>query len=188
MTRGSIVPAEAWQILERSETLVPPVEVERALDRLAGEISTRLADADPILLCAMNGGLIPMGRLLLRLDFPLRIDYVHATRYRSGTRGGGIQWRRPPPEAIRGRQVLLVDDIYDEGLTLEAIVRACVEAGAAAVASAVLVEKRRPRVCTYRPDFIGLEIPDRYVFGEGMDYHEYLRNLPGIHAVHPDDL
>ena len=188
MNPDTLDSAAAWRVLERSETLVTPAEVDLALDRLAGEITAAYGGADPILLCVLNGGIVPMGRLLPRLNFPLRIDYVHATRYRSGTRGGEIHWRRPPPASVRDRQVLLVDDIFDEGFTLEAIAGACVQAGAAAVASVVLVEKRRPRACGYRPDFVGLEIPDRYVFGEGMDYHEYLRNLPGIHAVAPEDL
>lgn len=175
-------------VLARSEQLHSPSQVERALDRLAVEISAVLADKNPLVLCVMTGGVIPAGRLLPRLDFPLRLDYVHATRYRERTRGGEMHWLRRPAEAVRDRYVLVIDDIYDEGLTLEAIVDDCRAQGAQAVYSGVLVEKLRSRECAYRPDFIGLQVADRYVFGCGMDYRGYLRNFPGIAAVSDQDL
>lgn len=175
-------------VLARSEQLHSPTQVEQALERLAAEISAVLADQDPLVLCVMTGGVIPAGRLLPRLDFPLQLDYVHATRYRGHTQGGEIHWLRRPAESVRDRHVLVIDDIYDEGLTLEAIVSDCKQRGARAVYSSVLVEKLRSRTCAYRPDFIGLRVADRYVFGCGMDYKGYLRNFPGIAAVADSDL
>jgi hypoxanthine phosphoribosyltransferase len=125
--------------------------------------------------------------LLLRLGFPLRLDYVHATRYRGTTRGGELEWIKRPRTSLRDEHVLIVDDIFDEGITLELIARHCRAQGARSVHSAVLVEKQRARQCDYRPDFVGLEVADRYVFGMGMDYKEYLRNVAGIYAVADQD-
>jgi len=179
----TITAAEARAAYETADRLYSLQEVEAAMDRMAGEITARFRDLAPLVLCVMNGGLIPAGRLLTRLDFPLHLDYVHATRYRGATSGGELKWLKRPSEPLAGRHLLIIDDILDEGYTLEAIVAACRAEGAASVASAVAVEKRHDRGCGYRADFVGLEVPDRYVFGYGMDYKEYLRNAPGIFAV-----
>jgi hypoxanthine phosphoribosyltransferase len=175
-------------VLSRAEQLHSAEEVAQAAERLAGAIRDELGEKNPLVLCVMNGAVIPVAMLLLRLDFPLRFDYIHATRYRGATSGGELEWIARPRMSLRDEHVLVVDDIYDEGTTLELIVGSCREQGARSVRSAVLVEKLRPRQCRYRPDFIGLEVDDRYVFGAGMDYKEYLRNLPAIYAVADEDL
>jgi hypoxanthine phosphoribosyltransferase len=127
---------------------------------------------------------VTAARLLARLRFPLRVGYLHATRYRSGTRGGEIDWIAHPRPAVTGQVVLVVDDIFDEGDTLQAILNDVRRQGAAAVYSAVLVNKRRDRkVPGLTVDFVGLEVSNRYVFGCGMDYQEYWRQLPAIYAV-----
>ena len=118
------------------------------------------------------------------MRFPLQVGYLHATRYRSGIRGGAIDWIAPPRPEVAGRTVLVIDDIFDEGDTLKAILEEVRRRGAAAVYSAVLVNKRHHRkVPGLQVDFIGLEVPDRYVFGCGMDYKEYWRQLPAIYAA-----
>ena len=174
--------------LERAEEMIPADEVDAALDRMASAITRRLERADPLVLVVMNGGLIPAGMLLPRLSFPLRLDYIHATRYRERTFGTELHWKKAPEESREGRTVLVIDDILDEGHTLQAIVQWCREAGAREVLSAVLVEKRHGRGCGMRADFVGLEAPDRYLFGCGMDYRGWGRNLPGIHAIREEDL
>jgi hypoxanthine phosphoribosyltransferase len=181
--------AEQYQaIAGRAECLVSAAEVEQALQAMATEISRQLAGKDPLVLAVMTGGIVATGLLLPRLDFALRLDYVHATRYREGTRGGEIEWRHRPSEAIRGEHVLVIDDIFDEGLTMETIVKACDEDAAASVVSAVLVEKTRQRDCQYRPDIVGLQVPDRYVMGYGLDYKSYFRNADCILAAAPADV
>ncbi len=171
-------------IFEGADRLHSQQDVERALDRMAAEISQAIGDRDPVLLCVMTGGLIVSSELFTRLEFPVQLDYLHATRYQ-GTRGGPrLQWITKPSQPLAGRTVLVVDDILDEGLTLAAILDYCREQGAAAVYSAVLVEKRHERKASdQQADFVGLHIEDRYVFGYGMDYHGYLRNVKGIYAV-----
>ena len=164
-------------------------QVEAALTRMAREIAAELADSDPILLCVMNGGLIVTGLLAVRLQFPLQIDYLHMTRYRGATSGGEIECRVMPALDLRGRVVLVIDDILDEGNTLSAVLRYCREQGAARVLSAVLMDKQRPRPETLAAaDFSGLRVPDRYVYGYGMDYRNYLRNADGIYAVADEDI
>lgn len=183
----SITPEQARQVFARADELYSPAQVNAALDRMAQEIRARLAGTDPIVHCVMTGGLIPAGHLLTRLDFPLHIDYLHATRYRGETRGGELHWITRPALPFAGRTVLVIDDILDEGLTLAAILAYLREQGAAAVYSAVLVKKlhdRRPAHLT--ADFVGLEVEDRYVFGCGMDFHGYHRNLLGIYAAQDD--
>lgn len=174
---------ETLTVYKNADVLYTRAEVESALDRLAEEITAVLADKNPILMCIMLGGMVPMGKLLSRLSFPLELDYIHATRYRNTTSGGELRWIARPGGSLRGRRILLVDDILDEGLTLAAIHQSCVEQGAERVYSAVLVEKRHARKNDYRADFVGLHVDNRYVFGYGMDYKGYLRNAPGIYAV-----
>lgn len=175
---------ELERVMAEADCLHTEADVEAAIERMAGEISAALRHSDPLVYCVMNGGLVFAGRLVLRLNFPLQIGYLHASRYQGATQGGELHWRVPPADSLQGRTVLVVDDILDEGTTLGAIVEACRARGAARVHTAVLVEKRHAR----RPpglhsDFIGLQVEDRYVFGFGMDYREYWRNAPGIFAV-----
>ncbi len=182
-----ISPKQAAEALATAEQLYSRSEVEQTLDRMALEITARLSGTDPIVLCVLNGALIPMGQLLTRLSFPLRQDYIHASRYRGETTGTELEWIGRPSTSLRGETVLVVDDILDEGITLLEIVRACQDAGAESVWTAVLVEKLHDRGNGFKADFVGLEVDDRYVFGFGMDYKGYLRNAAGIYAVKRTD-
>lgn len=178
----AITPEQAWRVLERAQCLYKPVEVEAALDAMAQQTAAVLAGKNPIAVCIMHGGVVPFGKLLPRLQFPLQVDYVHVTRYRERLHGGELHWLVGPKLTPRGRVVLLIDDILDEGTTLAAIEDRYRREGAAEVYKAVLVVKNRPRTQSVKVDFAGLEVPNRYVFGYGMDYKGYLRNAPGIFA------
>lgn len=172
------------EIMDNADCLISQEDVEMALDRMAASITEALGDKLPVFYCVMNGGLITTGHLLTRLGFPLEVDYLHATRYRGGLRGGELFWRVSPEIPMAGRHVVIVDDILDEGATLAAILDYCREAQAASVSTAVLVDKRHERkaVPGLKADYCGLEVEDRYVFGFGMDYKGYWRNAPGIFA------
>lgn len=172
-------------ILEKAECLYSYSEINEALDRMGKEITQQLANKDPLVLCVMTGALITTGHLATRLHFPLEMDYIHATRYRGTNRGGDLHWLVEPRKKITGRTVLIVDDIMDGGLTLAAIIDYCNQAGAKDVLTAVMVNKKRVREpgVNFEPDFVGVETEDRYLFGFGLDYEEYLRNVPGIYAV-----
>ncbi|MFQ6023452.1 MAG: hypoxanthine-guanine phosphoribosyltransferase [Acidiferrobacterales bacterium] len=173
---------KAWEVLQNADCLYKTEQVEAALDSMASRITHALAKKDPIVVCIMNGGMVPFGKLLPKLSFPLQVDYVHVTRYREKLHGGELHWIMGPHVPARDRVVLLVDDILDEGMTLLAIEERFLAEGAAAVHKAVLVVKNRSRAVDVTVEFAGLEVPDRYVFGYGMDYKGYLRNAPGIYA------
>jgi hypoxanthine phosphoribosyltransferase len=157
--------------------------VQAAYEDLAHRLTVDYADRRPLVLSVLIGGLLPTARIVHLLDFPLQLDYIHATRYRGGTEGqDDLHWKARPAAALEGRHVLLIDDILDQGVTLKALVDYCRSQGAASVASCVLVRKLRQDAVT-DADYIGLDVPDRYVFGCGMDYMEHLRQLPAIYAM-----
>ena len=176
-------------VLKDAECLYSFSEINEALDRLANEITEKLQDKKPLILCVMIGALITTGHLVTRLHFPLEMDYIHATRYRGTTRGGDLHWLVEPRQSLKDRTVLIVDDIMDGGLTLAAIIDYCKQAKAKEIYTCVMVSKNRKREpgVNFEPDFVGVKTEDKYLFGFGLDYEEYLRNVPGIYAVNSTD-
>lgn len=172
------------EYLEHSIVLASRSEVQDAIARMASDINGHYGDRPVVLLIVMTGAVMPAVWLAARLQMPLRMDFVHATRYNGTTEGGEIAFRVPPRLNLAGQDVLVVEDIYDVGLTLKAIVRHCESLGARSVRSAVLVRKIHDRATTGAlPEFIGLEVEDRYIFGCGMDVHEHWRHLDEIRAL-----
>jgi len=172
---------------ERAELLVAAADVDAAVRKVAqviGGVFEQRAER-PLALVVMRGGLIFAGHLLPLLRFPVDIEYVDATRYGASTRGGELNWRAAIP-AVSGRVVLLIDDILDEGITLAAIRRKLLDAGAAEVLIAVFAEKDLSHPKPVRADFIGVTVPNRYVFGFGMDVRGLWRNLPAVYALAQD--
>jgi hypoxanthine phosphoribosyltransferase len=176
---------EYLEILDHAECLFPAEVVAQAVARCARDVADAYAELDPLVLCVMVGGFRFTSDLLGHLEFPLEVDYLQLSRYRDRTRGGDLEWRRQPGASLRGRNVLVVDDILDEGVTLDAILRFCEAEGAASVAAAVLVDKR-VEGRRLEADFAALVAPDRYLFGEGMDFKGYGRNLRGLWALAED--
>ncbi|MBF0219776.1 MAG: hypoxanthine-guanine phosphoribosyltransferase [Gammaproteobacteria bacterium] len=175
--------AEAALVYQEAEQLVTAAEMQQAIVRIAGEISARLQKSNPLLITLMTGGVVACGQLLPLLNFPLQCDYLHASRYGDATVGNHLNWHAVPQTPLSGRTVLIIDDILDEGITLKEVIAWCQQQGAAEVFSAVLVKKLHQRNVGIEADFVGVELPDRYLFGYGMDYHHYWRNAPGIFAV-----
>ncbi len=178
--------SQARAALNCAEVIHDEERVRAAVAAMARQISSDLAGSDPIVVCAMNGGLAPTAMLMPHLHFPLRLDYVHATRYREKTRGEELHWQRAPVRSFAGEHVLVVDDILDEGHTLEAILDYFELQHPASLRAAILVEKEHARGVRPPVDYLGLKVPDRYVFGCGMDYKGYWRNLAAIHALPAD--
>ena len=159
-------------------------EIDSVIAEMANRIDAALDGERPVFLTVMNGALIFAGQLALAIRTDLEFDYVHATRYRGETTGSELHWLREPQVSLVDRVVLLVDDILDEGHTLKAVRDDCYQRGAKKVLIVSLCTKRHDRLAEgIRADFHGIELPDRYVFGFGMDYHEQGRNLPAIYAL-----
>lgn len=173
----------AWRFLEESDPIASAEDVQAAIKRVALQINDKLARSYPLVLVVMGGAVVFAGQVLPLLKFPLDLDYIHASRYGVETRGAKIDWRVSPPASVRGRAVLVLDDILDGGDTMAAIRDRLLELGAASFQCAVLVEKRLTRAKPIKADFVGLTIEDRFVFGCGMDAKGFWRNLPEIRAM-----
>ena len=178
-----MTPAEAQQLLENAELIASADVIQKTLERLADEIARDMGDTTPLVLAVMGGAVVFAGQLLPRLAFPLEFDYLHVTRYRGKTSGGAIEWRVLPGQNVVGRTVLVLDDILDEGATLAAVCDKLFELGASKVLTAVLTDKQNGLNKPIRADYVGLNVPDRYVFGCGMDVYGMWRNLPAIYAL-----
>lgn len=174
---------EAEQLLENAELIASSGEVQLALERLADEITAELKETYPLVLAVMGGGVVFTGQLLPMLRFPLEFDYLQVSRYRGKTAGGTIEWKVLPGKSVVGRTVLVLDDILDEGETMAAIVDKLLDLGSGQVWTAVMTDKEHGRSKPITADFVGLPVPDRYVFGFGMDVYGLWRNLPAIYAL-----
>ena len=176
---------EVERVSQEADCLWSEQQVERAIDGIAQQIEKDLQDKNPLVLTVMNGGLVFTSKLIMRLNIPLELDYIHVTRYGFGLTGNELQWKVTPQESLANRTILIVDDILDEGQTLQSIIQACQAQGAKEVRSAVLIEKLHDRKSdpNFKADYTALEVEDRFIFGYGMDYKGYLRNASGIYAV-----
>ena len=169
--------------LRDAELLHDRTALETAIRRMADAIRKDYVDARPVFMTVMNGGMVFGALLSLELGFDIEFDYLHATRYRGETTGGGLQWKHRPHVSLAGKRVLLVDDIVDEGHTLQEVLDWCRSEGAAEVRVAALAWKQHDRCVLAEPEYWGVTVPDRYVFGFGMDFYEQGRNLPAIYAL-----
>ncbi|MEY4592104.1 MAG: hypothetical protein RIR18_999 [Pseudomonadota bacterium] len=173
----------AKKLLASSELIHDAAAVTAAVDKVASEITRDLAESNPLMLCVLAGGVPFAGGLLTRLPFPLDFDYLHATRYGENTVGTTLSWRAFPRLPVKDRVVLVVDDILDEGVTLAAIRERLLQMGAAEVRIAVFANKEKVGEKPVKADYVGLNVPDRFVFGFGMDVQGAWRNLPAVYAV-----
>ena len=176
--------SELQQVQEESDLVFSAHQIAVAIENMASSLSERIQHKNAIILCVMNGGLVTTSDILRCLQCEMRLDYLQVARYRDKTVGGSLHWHKEPQLSLENQVVVLVDDIYDEGYTLEEVVSYCKRKGAKEVITAVLLLKQKTnRKVTTQPDIYGLEVTDRYVFGYGMDYKGYLRNLPAIYAL-----
>lgn len=182
------LPKQIQEIYRTATCLYNKRDIEAALDNMALAIHAQLAELNPVLLTVLKGGIVLAGNLLPRLDFPLEIDNIHVTRYQGEVQAGELFWKIKPETCLQDRVVLILDDILDLGLTLSAVVDYCVAQGAQKVYTAVLVDKRvdRSDKGLATADFVALSVDNRFIFGYGLDYKEYLRNAPGIYEVSSD--
>ena len=173
----------AKDILASADLIHSAETVSAAVSRIAAEITEKFSETNPLLLCVMSGGVPFAGHLMTQLNFPLEFDYLHVTRYGQETSGGALSWRSAPWTSVKDRVVIVLDDILDEGMTLAAIVERLKELGAKACYTAVATEKLNGKKKPIKADFVALTVPDRFVFGFGMDVRGHFRNLPAIYAM-----
>ena len=174
----------AQQVHASADRLFDERSVELAISVLAEKVAKDNDENFPLVLCVMNGGLYLTGQLLRYWNFPLTVDYVHATRYRLATLGKDVLWKAYPQNEIRDRHVLIIDDIFDQGYTLEEVRSYCLKHGALSCNSVFLIRKTHQRKkADIRPDYVGLECGDVYVYGAGMDLNSHFRNLSSIYAI-----
>ena len=174
-----------FQYLEQAELIYSEQAVNQAISAIAEQLNRDYINQKeaPIVLCVMGGAVYFTGQLLPKLLFPLELDYVQASRYQGETEGKELKWLMRPKESIKNRNVLILDDILDEGITLIAILEQCKLLGAKDIKSAVLVEKQHNYKKPINADYVGLTVANHYVFGCGMDVYGWWRNLPAIYAL-----
>ena len=168
---------------ENSKILFNSNRVDLAISKMATQMSVELADKKPLFLAVMNGGLVFAADLISRISIPLELDHIHATRYVKNVGQEKVIFHSRPQICMKDRHVVLVDDVFDVGITLEAVVED-LRREAESIRIAVLVEKKvRSRPVNIRPDYVGLSAPNVYLFGRGMDYNGWYRNLRSIYQA-----
>ena len=179
-----MIPSELSRVERSATCLFDRDAVDAAIERMAASLQA-YAEDNPIVLVVMTGGTVLAGQLLPLLNFPLQLDYVHASRYQQQLVGQQTQWRATPALSLAQRTVIVLDDILDKWITLAEVVAYCQAEGAQQVVSVALVNKLTPRAegGLAQADIVGVNAPDQYLFGFGLDYKGYLRNAPGIYAV-----
>lgn len=158
-------------------------EVQAAIARQADALRPQFREEFPLVLILMQGALYYATWLTLALAIPLELDYVHVSRYADRREGRELVWQRLPSAALEGRNVLIVDDIFDEGDTIAAVREACSRAGASTLHTAVMTRKHHNRARARPPDSVALEVPDRFIVGCGLDDAGRWRNLPALYAL-----
>jgi hypoxanthine phosphoribosyltransferase len=166
--------------------LIDEAVIEKRLDSMARDIERDFPDGTLVVIILLKGALVFAADLLRRVPRPLEIECLNVASYHGGTESSGTVdfLDRHFPE-VRGRHVLLLDDILDTGRTLHAVSHRLIEEGAAAVLTGVLLAKDKPRAVDVNADYVGFEIGDEFVVGYGLDYKGRYRNLPYVGVLKP---
>lgn len=159
--------------------LLSPQELAAGVDRLAAQVRATFGNGPLTVVGVLTGSIVVVADLIRRLEGPVQVSMVWASSYRgTATRPGGLELRLDSLPDLTGRHVLVVDDIFDTGLTLQALLAELGQRGAASVRSLVLLRKLGRCEVAIEPDFVGFDIPDAFVVGYGLDYDGAWRQLP----------
>jgi hypoxanthine phosphoribosyltransferase len=167
--------------------LLSAEEIQSSVDRLAAEICEREAGRPLTVIAVMTGSIIFLADLIRKLDMPLRVGVIQARSY-SGTERGALSVNADMLPEVSGRDVLVIDDIFDTGHTLVEVLAFLRDLGPRSIRTAVLVLKSGKQEVEMRPDYIGFEIPDVFVVGYGLDHNDAYRNLPYLAALEAADI
>ncbi len=166
------------------KTLLTAEQLEQGVDQLAEKVRADYADRPLTVVGVLTGSVVLLADLIRRLDMPLRVGLIQARSYRgAATRPGELTVNADLLPDVKDRDVLLLDDIFDTGRTLERLVHDVRELGASSVKSAVLLQKEGRAEVELRPDYVAFDIPDEFVVGYGLDYQDAYRNLPFVAAL-----
>jgi len=171
---------------EVQTVLVTEAQIERRIRSLSKEIARDFEGRDLVIVAVLNGTVLFLADLIRCLSLPLRLDFVGVSSYGLGTESGEVVFTKELRLDVRGRDVLLVDDILDTGKTLHRVLAMLKELKPRQVKTCVLLEKAARRVEAVRADYIGFSIPDEFVVGYGLDFAERYRNLPFIGVLRPE--
>lgn len=176
-----------WADQGQLELLITPEEINSRLNVIAQQLNIEYLDKELTVVIVMKGGVCITADLIRKLDNPIKLDYIKASSYgENGTIGGTLKIDGIERLNIAAKHVLVVDDIFDTGKTMEGVVKALLEKNPLSLKSLVLLMKDVPHKTSYRPDYVLFEIKNRFVVGYGLDYKEYYRGLPGIYAFVDD--
>lgn len=165
------------------ELLISQEEIQQKLSEVAAKIEEDFKGEEIILLMVMKGAVCVTADLIRHLNLPCTLEYMKASSYgQKGTKRGELTFTGLDRLDLKGKNVLVVDDIFDSGHTMKGIVDKVQEMQPKTLKTFVAVSKKVERDISYRPDYILFEIENRFVIGYGLDYKEYFRGLPGIYA------
>jgi hypoxanthine phosphoribosyltransferase len=171
------------------KVLLSEEQLRAGVVRLAGQIAEHYAGRPLTIVGVLTGSLVVLADLIRHLDMPLRVGLVQTRSYRgNATLPGALTINADLLPDIRGRDVLLLDDIFDTGHTLEKMIAQLEELAPHSFRTAVLLRKKGRQQVTVEPDFVAFEIPDEFVVGYGLDYNDLYRNLPYVAALEPHEI
>lgn len=169
--------------------LLSEEQVREGVGRLAGEVARRYAGRPLTVVGVLTGSLVLVADLIRLLDLPLRVGVIQTRSYRgASTQPGALDIDRAMLPDMKNEDVLLVDDIFDTGRTLTAVVDEVRALEPRSIRTAVLLLKSGRQATNFRPDHVAFEIPDAFVVGYGLDYQDRYRHLPYVAVLEPDDL
>jgi len=170
-------------ILSRSQLIYTHEEIVSAIDLLAGKLNKQFKDKKALILPVLTGAIPFVGMLLPRLSFTIEVNYFHVSRYQNNVGTNQIKiTHQPSPESVLNQEVLVVDDILDEGITLKLINEQLITMKPKSITNVVLFEKQLEIKKEISAHYVGLDVPDAYVFGFGLDFNGAGRNIPDLYA------
>ena len=170
------------------KTLLNEQQLQTGVDAMAAQISAKYGNRQLTIVAVMTGSLVLMADLIRRLTMPVRVSLIQASSYRGGVQSGELWIRDDMMLDVTDREVIVIDDIFDTGKTLQEVLRRIGSMGPKSLASAVLLHKEGRQTVSMTPDFVAFRIPDEFVVGYGLDYQDLYRNLPYLAVLEPTEI
>ena len=170
---------------EVDRILITQEQLARRIRSLSRELEKDYKHRELVIVSLLNGTVMFLADLIRHISLPLRLDFIGVSSYGAGTESGNLVFTKELRLDVKGRDVLLVDDILDTGRTLAAVAGLIKDKGALSVKTCVLLDKKARRAVPFEADYVGFGIPNEFVVGYGLDFNERYRNLPCIGVLKP---